>query len=176
MPLAKSLVLAGSVALLASAVLAGCASGGSGSATSGSTSTNGPVATQVAKSEPAVDVCALVPADALSAAIGSDPGTGVAAQGKVDGGQCTWKVDATHTALAQYTLQADSYLPASVYPKPKGADSIPGADRGWANAASHTVLVVKGGKGVLFTYIDFGDDGDQAKYTALGTAILGQLS
>lgn len=169
MPFAKLPFVAVALTLLLSAGLTACSSGASPSDDSKAS------ASQPASSGGgAVDVCALVPTDALAAAIGADPGTGVAAKGKVDGGQCTWTVSSTHSALAQYTLKPDAYLPASIYPKPAGAEDIPGADRGWANAASHTVLVVKDGKGVLFTDIDFGT-ADQTKFTALGAAILGQL-
>ena len=180
MPLVKQFVLVVPAALLLAASLAACSSGSGSTATS---SDSKPSATSAASSSSATaaattptDVCALVPADALTAVVGKDPGTGVAAKGKVDGGQCTWTIDSTHSVLAQYTLQADSYLPATIYPKPKGGDAIPGADRGFADATSHTVLVVKGGKGVLLTYISFGGGtADQKAYDALGAAILAKL-
>lgn len=151
-------VLAGAAMLPA---LAGC----------GTTGTKEPPA---AVSPSAVDVCAMVPAAELAAAIGADPGKGVAEPGKVDGGQCTWKVSDTHTALAQFTRQPDVYLPDGVWERPDSASDVPGVTRGFAAAETHTVLVVKDGRGLLFTDIAF-QDADQPAYAALAKAIAARL-
>lgn len=147
----------------------------SGSSAGGSTASASTVA-DGGSGGTAIDACALVPTAELKAAIGVDPGAGTASTGKVDGGQCTWKVSSTHSALAQVTRKPDAYLPAAMYKKPAKAVALKGVDRGRASAASHTILVVKDGRGLLFTDIAFGTkDPDQDDYTTLGTAIADKL-
>lgn len=161
------------VALAAAAAalsLAGCAGGSTVQSTASAPASSA----SASSATPAADACALVPADALQAAIGADPGTGEAAKGRIDGGQCTWKVSKTHTVLAQFTRQPDAYLPAGIYKRPKSAHAVEGADRGWASAAGHSVLVVKDGKGVLLTDIEF-KTVSQKRFDALAEAIAAKL-
>ena len=162
-PLATGLAL--SLALAVSAC-------GSGSA--GAPASSAPTAPSATAAGDALDVCALVPAKQLAAAMGADPGSGTPAKGRIDGGQCTWTVSDTHTAIAQYTRKPDAYLPEGAHLRPKSAADVPGASRGFAAAETHTILIVKGGKGLLFSDIAL-EDADQAAYDDLAAAIAAKM-
>lgn len=118
------------------------------------------------------DACALVPSADIAAALGVQAIDGVAAEGQGGLQQCTWAYADTHTALAQYTGDADAFLPAELYPQGPNAQSIPGITRGWADASIGTILVVKGDEGLLLVDIDPGGSGaDPALWTSLGETI-----
>lgn len=172
------LIAVASVALLAAltactpAASTGAAPTGTADGSADATATAPPAS---GDSGASVDVCALVPVTELAAAIGVDPGAGVAAE--ANGlSNCTWNPNGTHTAIAQYSDDADSFLPDDFWPKPAGASDVAGATRGWASADSTSVLVVKGDRGLLLIDIDLGDTpGAQAAWTALGDAIATRL-
>ena len=169
-PAAAAAVLGALLALTGCGAAAG---GAPGTAAASATAPAG--ASASASSATAVgDVCALLPRARLRAAIGADPGEGVAAEGRIDGGQCTWTVSDAHTALVQVTRQPDAYLPDSVWKRPRSAADVAGVDRGWAAAETHTILLVKHGRGVLFTDVGF-SGADQSAYDALAVAIAARL-
>ena len=128
--------------------LGGCdaVAGGTGDPGAGTTASASATGSSDA-AEPVGDVCALLPEAELRAAVGADPGEGVAAKGRIDGGQCTWKVSDTHTAVVQVTRQPDVFLPDSAWKRPESAADVEGVDRGWAAAETHTILLVKDGRG-----------------------------
>lgn len=118
------------------------------------------------------DACALVPSADIAAALGVDTIEGVAAEGQQGLQQCTWAFADTHTAIAQYTGDADAFLPAELYPQGANAQPIPGVTRGWADASIGTILVVKGNEGLLLVDIDPGGSGaDPALWASLGETI-----
>jgi len=162
------------VVVVTVAGLAGCSSGSGDDASAPSSSSSEASSTDTGSDVTAVDVCALVPADLLATVMGADPGEGTSAVGQIDGGQCTWAISDTHTAIAQYSRQADVYFPEDVYPKPDGASDVDGVDRGWSSAETHTIVLVKDGAGLMFNDIDFGD-GDQDAFDALAAGIAAKL-
>lgn len=126
--------------------------------------------TRTATAAVGADVCALVPADALRAAIGGHPGTGRPGEGEIDGGQCTWTVSSTHSALIPFTREPTAYLPSSIYWKPAKTVALHGVDCGRASPATHTICIVEDGTGVLFNDIQFRDV-DRHAFVELGRAI-----
>lgn len=122
------------------------------------------------------DACALVPSADIAAALGVDAIEGVAAEGQQGLQQCTWAYADTHSAIAQYTGDADAFLPAELYPQGANAQPIPGVTRGWADASIGTILVVKGNEGLLLVDIDPGGSGaDPALWTSLGETIANRM-
>ncbi|MDQ1204593.1 hypothetical protein [Microbacterium sp. SORGH_AS_0862] len=118
------------------------------------------------------DACTLVPSPDIAAALGVDAVDGVASEGQQGLQQCTWTYADTHTAIAQYTTDADAFLPAELYPQGADAQPVPGITRGWADASIGTILVVKGDAGILLVDIDPGGSGaDPVLWTALGETI-----
>lgn len=131
-------------------------------------SAEGPVRTR--------DVCEVVPADLLAAAVGADPVQGVSSRGEQGLLQCMWTFSDTHVAIAQYTDQPDEMLPDGVWPQTEASRPIPGATRGFTDAGNGTILVVNGPQGVLLNDIHPDGSGvDPAQWASLGEAILATL-
>lgn len=141
---------------------------GSGGSDTGSGSGGGAVS---------VDVCGLVPTAELAAVIGTDPGQGTASIGAGGLPNCKWDISETHTVLLQYTEDADTYLPESLYPKPEDGGDIEGVTRGWVSPGSRTVIAVKGTEGVYLVDIAVGADvsDDLSTWVALGNAIAARM-
>jgi hypothetical protein len=122
------------------------------------------------------DVCALVPADQLAAAVAANPVAGVSSEGEQGLLQCMWTFSDTHVVIAQYSDEADVMLPDGVWPQSEMAQQIPGASRGFTDAGNGTILVVSGSRGVLVSDIHPGGSGvDPAQWSALGERILAGL-
>ena len=154
MPARRPLVASTLLAAGALILLVGCSSPTTGSPSSAATDTGdggtSPTSAASAAAASGPDACALVSEAVLTTALGTDPGTGVSSPGNGGTGSTTCRYP--NNTDVQVSLQADTYLPASIY-SPAGVDGAVApavGDRGYV--AAEGVLVVKGQTGVLVTW------------------------
>src|SRR5476649_736254 len=121
----RSFALLASAALSCAALLllAGCSTTSGGGASTAATDTgDGGTSPTSASSAPAAsgpDACALVTESMLTSTLGTDPGAGVSKPG--NGGTGSTTCHYANNTDVQVSLQADLYLPASIY-SPAGVD------------------------------------------------------
>lgn len=144
----------GLLALAALALLAGCSAPAGGGASSAATDTGdggtSPSSASSAAATSGSDACALVTETVLTTALGTDPGASTSQPG--NGGTGSSTCHYADNTIVQVSLQADTYLPGSLYSPSTvdGAVAPAVGDRGYV--ASEGVLVVKGQTGVLVTW------------------------
>jgi hypothetical protein len=144
--------LLASGAIVLATALAGCSSPTPAPATDSGTASDAGTTPSAAPAPAASgpDACALVTPAVIQSVLGVDPGAGTSSAGFGGTGSTTCKY-ASSDLIAQVSLDADTYYPATIYDKSQvsGAVDPTSGDRGYV--APGAMLVVKGKVGVFVT-------------------------